>query len=109
MLHSLDRYTEALFTLPYEDSPEDRLEALRNPDIKKYRLKSVFSGEMLESEGYPLWSTAKTKELETVKSATRPEQKNLNAKNVRKKVVRLLNGNFMDGGCIWIMINMFAV
>ena len=104
MDYNADRYIDNLYTVPYEDSKEDLLEALRNPDIKKYRLKSIFSGEMLESEGYPLWSTSKAKEVEEVKSATRPEQKNLNAKNVRKKIVRLLNGNFMDGGCIWVTV-----
>lgn len=103
MDHNLDRYIDNLFTLPYEDSPEDRLEALRKPDIKKYRLKSVYSGEMLESEGFPLWSTGKTKEIKALKNSTRPEQKNLNAKNVRKKVVRLLNGNFTESD-IWITV-----
>lgn len=103
MEYSLDRHIDNLFTLPYEDSNEDYLQALRNPDIKKYRLKSVFSGEMLESEGYPLWNTSKAKELEASKSTTRPEQKNLNAKNVRKKVIRLLNGNFTEAD-IWITV-----
>ncbi len=103
MEYNLDRFIDDLFTLPYEDSKEDLLEALRNPDIKKYRLKSVFSGEMLESEGYPLWNTSKAAEIEKAKQATRPEQKNLNAKNVRKKIVRLLNGNFTEDD-IWITV-----
>jgi hypothetical protein len=89
--------------MPYEDNQQEYLEALRNLDIKKYRLKSVFSGEMLESESYPLWNTAKAKELEAAKAVTRPEQKSLNTKNVRKKVVRLLNGNFTEDD-IWITV-----
>ena len=103
MLHNLDKYIDGVFTMPYEDNQQEYLEALRNLDIKKYRLKSVFSGEMLESESYPLCNTAKAKELEAAKAVTRPEQKSLNTKNVRKKVVRLLNGNFTEDD-IWITV-----
>lgn len=106
MLHNLEKYTDVLFCEPYEDTREDLIEALRDKDIKKYRLKSVFSGDMLESEAYPLWKTAKPAAIATAKElkrATRAEQRNLNNKNVRKKIVRLLNGNFTDQD-IWITV-----
>jgi hypothetical protein len=95
-------YYEDIFNLSYEDTREEQIEALRNPDIKRYRLKTIFSGEILESESYPIWATGKKAVVEEFKRS-RPEQQNLNNKNVRKKIVRLLNGNFTEDD-IWITV-----
>lgn len=103
MEHYLNsKYINELFTLPYEDAKEECIEALKNKDTVRYRLKSIFSGEMLESEGYPIWATGKKSVVQEMKRS-RPEQQNLNNKNIRKKIVRLLNSNFTEND-IWITV-----
>lgn len=101
----LDNQIDALYTLPYEDTIEQVLRSKQNndQDIKRYRLKSIFSGEMLESEGYPIWSTSQKDAKEQVKkkTGTSAAQRNLNLKNIRKRIVRLTNANFTDQD-IWV-------
>lgn len=92
---------EEIYNLPYEDSIQEQIEALRNSDILKYRIKTIKSGEMLESEIFPIWKTGA--EVKDEEGATRPEQKNLNNKNIRKKITRLLNANFTDAD-VWITV-----
>lgn len=98
----LEKHIDELYCLAYEDTREELIEQLRNPDIKRYRLKTIISGEMLESEGFPIWGTGKKNVVEELKRS-RPEQQNLNNKNIRKKIVRLLNGNFTNSD-IWITV-----
>lgn len=93
---------EDLFSLPYEDNQQEKIEALRSKDLKKYRMKTIKSGQMLECEIYPIWNTSQTARAQKAKES-RNEQKNLNAKNIRKKIVRLLNGNFTEDD-IWITV-----
>lgn len=60
------------------------------------REKKIYSGNILEIENYPITvperrQTRRKKQMESL-----PKQKNLNDKNARKHVVRLINTNFTD-------------
>ena len=74
--------------------------ALRNGKIKSvYATKSIYAGTQLEVEIYPeftRWSQIPIGR----RKPTKEEMQNLNDKNARKHVIRLLNANFMTG--YWI-------
>lgn len=91
--YSIENYEE-LFALPYEDTKEEQIEALRDKDIKKYRVKTIKSGDMLECEIYPIWNTNKGGKRKDKKKPSKDSQKNLNDKNTKKNVIRLTNTNF---------------
>ncbi len=85
---------------PYEETSEERLSALDDRHIVKYRTKTIKSGDVLECEIYPIWNnTASTSRAKKAKKS-RQAQKNLNAKNALKNVIRLVNTNFTDSD-IW--------
>lgn len=77
-----------------EDTREEQIEALRDKDIKKYRVKTIRSGDMLECEIYPIWKTSKSKIRKDKLNPTKKAQKNLNDKNTKKNIIRLINANF---------------
>lgn len=61
--------------------------------IFRYRTKTTKSGQMLESEIFPIWNTkAETRVARSM--VTRAAQKNLNDRNAARKLVRLVNTNF---------------
>ncbi len=97
--YSIDNYEDLYTNDPYEDSREEQIEALRDKDIKKYRVKTIKSGQMLECEIYPIWKTSK-KDRGKREKPSRQAQKNLNEKNTKKKVIRLINTNFTSDD-IW--------
>ena len=94
MNYSVKNYID-LYTENYEDTREEKIEALRDKDIKKYRVKTIKSGNMLECEIYPIWKTSKTKRAEKLKPSKKAQQ-NLNAKNTKKNIIRLINTNFTE-------------
>lgn len=103
MLYSVDNYDlDDLFGTEYTDSTEERIEALRNKHIKRYRLKTIKSGEMLEADVYPVWDTCKMRQRAPKQNKSRAAQRKLNHKNAVKKVVRLINTNFTAGRDIWV-------
>ena len=60
-----------------------------------YREKNIKSGKIFEAEFYPIFAGGRR--LPTRAPKTNPskkEQQNLNAKNARKKLCRLINTNF---------------
>lgn len=92
--YGADRFYEDAFTQEYEDTPEELIEyALRGKDISHYRMKTIKSGNMLESEIYPVWNTRNGVRARKARES-RKAQKNLNDKNAKKKLIRLLNANF---------------
>lgn len=92
--YSADDYIVSdLFDSEYKDNSEERIEALRNKNITKYRMKTIKSGDILECEIYPIWDTKADRRLPKQKPS-REAQKNLNNKNAVKHVTRLLNANF---------------
>lgn len=92
MLHSVSNYEE-LFLIDPIDTREEMIESLRDKDIKKYRVKTIKSGDMLECEIYPLWKSSKRKRSLKAKESTKA-QKNLNDRNIKKHLIRLMNANF---------------
>lgn len=99
-------HAENSLDLLYTENAQQLAEQLRDQAIKKYRLKSIFSGDLLESEIFPLWNTAKTAEVSTAKRVIKESstaQKNLNHKNTIKNVVRLMESNFTSQD-IWITL-----
>ena len=59
--------------------------SLETTDINRYRMKTIKSGKMLESEIYPIWNTSK-KRLGDKEKANKQIQANLNHKNLRKRI-----------------------
>ncbi len=93
--HTIDNYDD-LYNLNLEDTSEEKIElSLRDKMIKKFRVKTIKSGSILECEIYPIWLGPKSKRDKKTK-ASRQAQKNLNNKNAQKKVARLLNANFTN-------------
>lgn len=90
---------EDIYALAYEDSNDDLLSHLGDKDIIHYRTKTIKSGNIIECEIYPIWSTSQSSRVQKAKES-REAQKKLNEKNAVKKVIRLLNANFTDND-IW--------
>lgn len=66
------------------------------PGVLRYRTKTTKSGEMLESEVFPIWETgAEAKRAR--KAVTREAQRRLNDRNAVRKLVRLVSCNFGRG------------
>ncbi|QNU67246.1 hypothetical protein EHE19_001480 [Ruminiclostridium herbifermentans] len=93
--YTLENY-EVIYDIQYEDSIEEKIEALRDKNIKKYRVKTIKSGQMLECEIYPIWKTGNKDIRMKKKKPSREVQKNLNDKNTKKKIIRLINTNFTN-------------
>jgi hypothetical protein len=95
MPFSSENYLD-IFEKTFEDSEEEKFESLRSKDVFTYRVKTIKSGKMLESEIYPLWKSkgevSKAKKI----METRKAQKNLNDKNAKKNIIRKINTNFTE-------------
>lgn len=90
--HVLEAYEEN-FTVDKKDSTQDHLENLRNEALAGYRVKTIRSGPILEVEAYPFWHIPQTPRKKSEKESSKT-QSNLNDKNTRKHVARLINTNF---------------
>ena len=76
-------------------SIEEKIEELRSSGKKyKYKVKTIQSGDMLESEIYPVYEKRKDIPRRDKESLSKEAQANLNDKNAKKKIVRLVNTNF---------------
>lgn len=95
MPYSSEYYLD-IFDKAYEDSKEEKFESLRSKDIFVYRVKTIKSGKMLESEIYPVWKSKGEATKAKKASETREAQKNLNDKNAKKNIIRKINTNFTD-------------
>ncbi len=80
----------------YTDSNDERLQTLNDPHIIRYRTKTIKSGNVLECEVYPIWSTHTSTSRARKTRESREAQKRLNQKNTVKNLVRLVNTNFTD-------------
>ncbi|MBQ8043618.1 MAG: hypothetical protein IJ272_05655 [Clostridia bacterium] len=65
---------------------------------KEYRLQ-----KQLEIEIYPEFTRKEIEEDKSIKKANKKAQKNLNDKNSRKQLIRLINKNFTDGD-LWMTV-----
>lgn len=91
------RLYEYLFDIEgaIEGTPRAAREALRSDEISNYRTRTIIAGQMLEVEAYPIWRT-QTETRKAKAHESREAQKNLNAKNARKRLTRKINANFTD-------------
>lgn len=86
---------ETIFdTEVYEAGPEV-LGRVR-PGVLGYRTKTTKSGEMLESEVFPIWETG-AEARRARKAVTREAQRRLNDRNAVRKLVRVVACNFGRG------------
>lgn len=94
-LYSPERFDiDELFGQPYIDNDEERLDLKRNPGIKRMRVKTIKSGNMLECEIFPIWDNGDALKRAPRANKSRSAQNNLNNKNSIKTAVRLINTNF---------------
>ena len=61
-----------------------------------YRTKTILSGKHLEVEMYPVFVGSKSARGKKEKASSK-KQKNLNDKNAKKKIIRLIHANFEKG------------
>ena len=80
----------------YTDTNEERLANLYDKSIIRYRTKTIKSGNVLESEIYPVWNTRSAISRAKRSRESRETQKALNKKNALKNLIRLVNTNFTD-------------
>lgn len=80
----------------YTDTNDERLASLSDKSIIRYRTKTIKSGNILESEVYPIWNTRSAVSRAKRFRESRETQKALNAKNAVKNLIRLVNTNFTD-------------
>ena len=88
----------------FTDTLEERIERLRDKQVSKYRVKTIRSGDMLECEIYPINAAPinggkRAKKEKDIRTA----QSNLNDKNAKKHLIRLVNTNFTKKD-IWITL-----
>ena len=74
---------------------------VNNGEVIKYRCKTIKAGNILECEIYPIWNRSYLRRAKL--KISREEQKALNDKNRRKKIVRLVNTNFTEKD-IWLTV-----
>ncbi|MGL5085064.1 MAG: rolling circle replication-associated protein [Clostridium sp.] len=61
-----------------------------------YREKRIYSGNILEVEIYPISKIERKQKRKKKEKESMKKQKNLNDKNAKKHLIRLLNTNFTD-------------
>lgn len=61
-----------------------------------YREKKIYSGKMLEVEVYPITLQERKQKRKKKEKESALKQRNLNDKNAKKHLIRLLNTNFTD-------------
>lgn len=91
--HVLEVYEEAFCESELTKMREGKL---LDRAIAGYRVKSIWSGSVLEVEAYPYWHIPQGKRIKQDKNSTKAQAK-LNEKNRQKHVARLLNTNFRAG------------
>lgn len=91
----------------YDRQIESMNEALEEEMLKLnnrcvYTTKEIEAGVMKEIEIYPQFSRAELK-AKVIKKVSKETQNNLNDKNARKRLIRLINTNFINGD-LWITL-----
>ncbi|WP_270629497.1 rolling circle replication-associated protein [[Clostridium] innocuum] len=100
--HYLNYDYEKVYDVQASMLSESQIErALKDGKIKSiYATKSIYSGTQLEVEIFPEFTKRCMIPVAGKRKPTKEEMQNLNDKNARKKVIRLLNTNFGKG--YWI-------
>ena len=94
--HYLNYDYERAFDIQTNMLSESQVErALKDGKIKSiYATKSIYSGTQLEVEIFPEFTKRCMIPAAGKRKPTKEEMQNLNDKNARKKVIRILNTNF---------------
>lgn len=92
--YSAERY-ESLFSVPV-DGVNGADNVIRADEPGRYRCKTIKHGDQLDVEIYPLWNT-RAEERKAKAAVTRKAQQALNDKNSHKRLIRLINSNFVAG------------
>ena len=87
-------YDEDFNKLLREETREEIIEDLRINNNYVYMRRTITSGKIVELEIYPVWKCKHDISRKTERNKSKESQKNLNNKNSKKKVVRLINSNF---------------
>lgn len=87
-------YTEIYNKALKEETREGLIEELRINQNYVYWRKTITSGKMVELEIYPMWKYKHDIPRNKDRVESKKSQKNLNDKNSKKKIVRLINANF---------------
>ncbi|MEK5429682.1 hypothetical protein MKY88_02355 [Lysinibacillus sp. FSL R7-0073] len=98
--HVLEAYEES-FAIEKKNSQEEHIDRLRDKTLAGYRVKTIKSGEVLEVEAYPFWKIPQGLRKKKGEESSQA-QKNLNDKNTKKHVTRLINTNFRNYEDIWL-------
>lgn len=95
MPYSSEQYLDLFERSFFEEiSQEERIEALREKDVFRYRVKTWRAGDVLECAIFPIWNAQSEASRAKKAKESRPAQRNLNDKNTKKKAARLANNNF---------------
>lgn len=100
----IDYDYEAAFTDPIDYSNESNIEKLLQQGKVKsvYTTKTIKAGNQFEVEIYPSFTKKESTGM-NLKPRSSTAQKNLNDKNARKKLERLINANFSNGD-LWVTL-----
>lgn len=86
---------EKVYTEEQLESREELIESMRDRNIAKYRVKSIWAGDMLEVEGFPLWTIPQGKRGKKENESTLA-QKRINDRNTIKRITRIVHTNFTN-------------
>lgn len=95
--YKYDEVFDKLFELLPMETKEDRIEELRMNSRYTYVIKTTTSGNMIESEIYPTYKCKQDMPRSKERKESNEFQKKLNYENSKKKVVRIVNTNFVNG------------
>ena len=96
---------DATFRKNVADASEEQIDMLlRTGRIKcSYATKTITSGKQIEIEIYPEFTRKQISSDSSIKKKRKVSQDNLNDKNSRKYLTRLINTNFSSGD-IWVTL-----
>lgn len=100
--HYTDYDLDETFISDVSDIDESKIEELLKAGKiqSTYAVKTIQSGNIVEVEIYPEFSKADLKKHKEIKRRSSKAQKNLNDRNSKKKLQRLINTNFTEND-IW--------
>ena len=86
---------EYLFTTPSGELKEASFEQLRHSNVFRYKVKTITCGDVVEVEMYPIYRDYRAEAKRAEKAnPTAVAQANVNKRNAKKAIVRIINTNF---------------
>lgn len=94
--HDIDYDYENFYDVPIDSFKDKYIEELlkENKIDHHYVTKTIKSGNQFEVEMYPIFNKKDIEKFKPKKKPSKKAQKNLNEKNSRKRLIRLINSNF---------------